>query len=112
MDFWFQTYALPHIREATKIGYSGNIQRHIKPQLGHIKLNKLTENDLQQFYTHLKKEGRLTKTELYGPGLSNQMVRSCHLICRQALEKATGRKVRRCGLYSLRLGQLITGQME
>ena len=88
VDFWFQTYALPHIREATKIGYSGNIQRHIKPQLGHIKLNKLTENDLQQFYTHLKKEGRLTKTELYGPGLSNQMVRSCHLICRQALEKA------------------------
>ena len=31
---------------------------------------------------------------------------------RQALEKATGRKVRRCGLYSLRLGQLITGQIE
>ena len=31
---------------------------------------------------------------------------------RQALEKATGRKVRRCGLYSLRLGQLITGQMD
>ena len=31
---------------------------------------------------------------------------------RQALEKATGRKVRWCGLYSLRLGQLITGQMD
>ena len=31
---------------------------------------------------------------------------------RQALEAATGRKVRRCGLYSLRLGQLITGPSE
>ena len=31
---------------------------------------------------------------------------------RQALESATGRKVRRCGLYSLRLGQLITGPCE
>lgn len=31
---------------------------------------------------------------------------------RQALETATGRKVRRCGLYSLRLGQLITGDVE
>lgn len=30
---------------------------------------------------------------------------------RQALEKATGRRVRRCGLYSLRLGKLITGEM-
>ena len=28
---------------------------------------------------------------------------------RQALEKSTGRKVRRCGLFSLRLGKLITG---
>ena len=31
---------------------------------------------------------------------------------RQALEVATGRKVRRCGLYSLRLGQFITGPLE
>lgn len=29
---------------------------------------------------------------------------------RQALEKATGRKVRRCGLYSLRLGKMISGE--
>ncbi len=31
---------------------------------------------------------------------------------RSALEKATGRKVRRCGLYSLRLGSLITGDID
>ena len=30
---------------------------------------------------------------------------------RQALEKATGRKVRRWGLYSLRLGELVTGEL-
>ncbi len=30
---------------------------------------------------------------------------------RQALEKATGRKVRRWGLYSLRLGKLVTGEL-
>ena len=29
---------------------------------------------------------------------------------RQALEKATGRKVRRWGLYSLRLGEMVTGE--
>ena len=30
---------------------------------------------------------------------------------RQALESATGRRVKKCGLYSLRLGKLITGEM-
>ena len=30
---------------------------------------------------------------------------------RQALEKATGRNVRRWGLYSLRLGQMVTGEL-
>jgi ATP-dependent helicase/nuclease subunit A len=31
---------------------------------------------------------------------------------RQALVKATGRAVRRCGLYSLRLGKLICGELD
>lgn len=88
MDFWFQTYSAPQLRENTKNGYGRQIRLHIKPQIGHIKLNKLTENDLQQFYTHLKREGRLIRVDKYGPGLSNQVIRTCHLICRQALEKA------------------------
>lgn len=49
---------------------------------------KLTQNDLQNFYTHLKTTGRLQYTEQQGNGLSDRMVRGCHASCRMALEKA------------------------
>ena len=60
----------------------------IIPALGEIKLDKLTQNDLQNFYTHLKTTGRLQYTEQQGNGLSDRMVRGCHASCRMALEKA------------------------
>ena len=88
LQFWYNNYCKPGVRESTRACYEGRIRLHILPSLGHIKLNKLTENDLQQFYTNLKKGGRLNKTDLYGPGLSDRMVRSCHATCRAALEKA------------------------
>ena len=88
LQFWYNNYCKPGVRESTRNCYEGRISLHILPVLGHIKLNKLTENDLQQFYTNLKKGGRLSKTDLYGPGLSDRMVRSCHATCRAALEKA------------------------
>lgn len=51
-------------------------------------LSKLTQNDLQQFYARLKKSGRLQYTDSLGEGLSDRMVRSCHGVCRTALDKA------------------------
>ena len=54
----------------------------------HLPLNKLTQNDLQQFYGRLKKSGRKRFTDKYGEGLSDRMVRMCHATCRSALEKA------------------------
>ena len=61
---------------------------HIIPEIGKIPLNKLTQNDLQQFYARLKRNGRKQYVEKYGPGLSDRMVRACHASCRMALEKA------------------------
>ena len=37
-------------------------------------LGKLTQNDLQQFYSKRKVSGRLIRVEHYGPGLSDRMV--------------------------------------
>ena len=56
--------------------------------IGHIPLNKLTQNDLQQFYTRLKTSGRLILVEQHGPGLSDRMVRVCHASCSAALKRA------------------------
>ena len=70
-------------------GCGGNtIYQHIIPQLGKIPLCQLTQKDLQQFYAHLKKEGRLVRTEQFGKGLSDRMVRMCHAKCRAALDQA------------------------
>ena len=88
MDFWYQTYIKSGLRPATQNTYESTIYQHIIPQLGKISLCQLTQKDLQQFYAHLKKEGRLVRTEQYGKGLSDRMVRMCHAKCRAALEQA------------------------
>lgn len=88
LDFWYQQYAKQTLRPTTQLGYENMIYNHIITDIGKIPLNKLTQNDLQQFYTRLKNGGRKVRTELYGKGLSDRMVRGCHAMCRKALEKA------------------------
>ena len=88
LDFWYQNYVKPGLRPTTQACYEGRIYRHIIPELGKIPLNQLSQKDLQQFYTRLKKGGRLIRAERFGPGLSDSMVRGCHVTCRAALEKA------------------------
>ena len=88
IDFWYQNFSKPKIRMTTQLSYEGRIYTHIIPEIGKIPLNKLTQNDLQQFYARLKKGGRKRFVEQYGEGLSDRMVRSCHTTCRTALEKA------------------------
>jgi len=88
IDFWYQNYSKPKLRATTRAGYENRIYLHIIPELGDIPLNQLTQNDLQQFYARLKKNGRLLHAEHYSESLSDTMVRGCHANCRSALEKA------------------------
>lgn len=88
VDFWYQTYIKSGLRPTTQHTYETSIYQHVIPQLGQIPLCQLTQKDLQQFYAHLKKEGRLIRTDLYGKGLSDRMVRMCHAKCRAALDQA------------------------
>ena len=88
MDRWYQTYCKPAIKPKTQADYENRIYQHIIPELGHTPLSQLTQSDLQQFYHRLKQGGRLLRAEQYGPGLSDRMVKSCHVACRMALDKA------------------------
>ena len=88
IDFWYQNFCKLTVKPKTQACYENRIYTHIIPEIGKIPLNKLTQNDLQQLYTKLKKSGRKRLTEKYGEGLSDRMVRSCHTTCRAALEKA------------------------
>ena len=88
LTYWYENHSKPKIRPTTQETYESRIRLHIIPELGGIPLNKLTQNDLQQFYGRLKKSGRKRFTDKYGEGLSDRMVRMCHATCRSALEKA------------------------
>lgn len=88
IDLWYQTWSKPGLQITTQQCYEDRIYNHIIPHVGEIPLNKLTQSDLQQFYAELKRNGRRIRRDLFGPGLSDRMVRSCHTTCRIALEKA------------------------
>ena len=88
LDHWYQRECKPQIRPKTQADYENRIYQHIIPELGSIPLAKLTAADLQQFYNRLKEGGRLLRVEQYGPGLSDRMVKSCHVTCRVALDQA------------------------
>ena len=93
MGLWYKTYSKPHIRLTTQLCYENRIYLHIIPSIGEIPLNKLTQSDLQKFYADLKKNGRKSKVERYGTGVSDRLVRSCHATCRTALQKAVDEKL-------------------
>ena len=86
--YWYENHSKPTLRASTQNNYENVIHNHVLPEIGKIPLNKLSQNDLQQFYGRLKKNGRKRLTEQYGAGLSDRMVRMCHAVCRSALERA------------------------
>ncbi|MEI3349180.1 MAG: N-terminal phage integrase SAM-like domain-containing protein [Dysosmobacter sp.] len=68
MDFWYRNYCRPGLRPNTRSAYEAMIYKHILPALGQIPLGKLSQLDLQQFYTQLKTSGRLNRTDPPRPG--------------------------------------------
>lgn len=93
LDLWYQTYKKSNLRPNTQMSYKRRIYQHIVPALGSIQIDKLTTNDIQQFYAKLKQGGRLLRTELYGEGLSDQTVRGVHTTLHAALDKAVSEKL-------------------
>ena len=93
LDHWYQDYKKANLRPNTQMSYERRIYQHIIPALGNIQLDKLTTGDIQQFYTHLRQNGRLLRTELYGEGLSDQTIRGIHTTLHAALDKAVEEKL-------------------
>lgn len=60
LDYWYKDIILPQIEETTAYGYRGMIENYLKPQLGEIRLQKLTASDIQQYYTWLMDEKKLS----------------------------------------------------
>ncbi len=58
LDIWKEDYFIS-IKSATIQIYTNNIENHIKPALGAIRLDQLTPHDIQRFYNKTKNAGGL-----------------------------------------------------
>ncbi|HRE00398.1 MAG TPA: site-specific integrase, partial [Ilumatobacteraceae bacterium] len=73
------------LRFSTFDSYTRNVRNHVVPRIGNIPLQKLTPEDLDQFYATLLTEGKLNGKK---GGLSVKTVRYIHTIIRKALADA------------------------
>ena len=96
LKLWYSVYVEPQVRYSTKEFYHNGIDHHIIPQLGSVKLEKLTMLQIQEFYNELLKSGRVQKKnqpELREHGLSPRMVQCVHVVLNKALEHAVEEKL-------------------
>lgn len=96
VQMWYEVYAEPRLRENTKDYYLNYINNHIIPQLGDIKLDKLTTIQIQKFYNDLQKNGRVQRyqhIELKNKGLSVRVVHGIHTLLNNCLEQAVAERL-------------------
>ena len=91
---WFEAYTKPNIRPSTAETYTNVIENHIIPELGHIRLSKLTSIQVQRFYNNLRQNGRLDrKGNPIGEPLSASSVKHIHMILSGALKQAVKERI-------------------
>jgi integrase len=74
---WYETYCTANLRPSTANGYTRNINNHIIPNIGNVKLNALTAEVIDNMFQNL-----------FAKGLSNNSVRYIRATLSVALEHA------------------------
>ncbi len=82
MQTWFDTYTM-QLRDTTRRQYADNIKNHINPNLGTIKLEKLTPVMVQNFFNRIS-----SSQYREGKGMSPKSVRNIYQILHKALDQA------------------------
>lgn len=82
---WLKTYMFPTIRRSTYSQYEQYVTRHILPKLGSIKLQKLTQKQLQDFFNEKMVGGRLDGKP---GGLAVKTLTNMYRMLHEALEHA------------------------
>lgn len=67
-----------NVKRRTLETYSGLVNNHIIPALGHLEISKIIPRDIQNFYNDLNESGRL----------SGENIQKCHTIINESLKKA------------------------
>lgn len=82
LQYWLRTYCEPRLAANTVRGYRVNIEKHIIPYIGNIRLNALAPRDIQKLYERLQEKG-----------LSNTSIRYVHNNLHKALSYAVKQEV-------------------
>jgi integrase len=89
LESWLENTVKTSTRPATYVSYKHMIDLHIVPELGHIRLAKLTPQHCQQMVKNLMAKNRQSnRKEEEGKPLSNRTVQYCLTVLRMALKKA------------------------
>jgi hypothetical protein len=96
LDDWLEAL---QVTDKTRQRYEEIIRLHLRPALGHIKLQKLTPDYIEQLYRDKRSSGRADGRE---GGLAELTLLHCHRVLHEALKRAVSRKriatnpMRRC----------------
>lgn len=82
---WLNEYMKPSLRPTTWESYQVQVEKHISPALGLLRLNQLQTSHLQKLYNDKLSGGRADGKE---GGLSPKSVRYIHTVIHAALEQA------------------------
>ena len=60
IEYWFNNIIFQQIAETTAYGYRNIIKNYLEPYLGKYKLQQLSQNNIQEYYTWLLNEKGLS----------------------------------------------------
>lgn len=84
VDAWVEGL---HLADSTIAGYKKLIRNHLRPQLGHYPLGKLTPTRIARHYRELGQHGRKDERDKGGP-LSAKTVHKTHVVLGPILDAA------------------------
>lgn len=84
ITYWLDECKVNTVERTTLENYKSNINNHIIPWLGNVKLKNLSVKEIQQFYNHLYEDGR----EDGKGGLNPRTVQRIHTIVNSSLKHA------------------------
>jgi len=111
LNRWLEQTVKPSVRYSTYRGYEQIVRCHLVPELGKIRLSKLSPDDVEAFCNRTLKSGRVLKAKTDAPKesteipegeeapespdttLSPRTVQYCHAVLRIALQTAVRRSL-------------------
>lgn len=88
MDKWIAEYMSGTVLESTLRSYKSYTEKYVKPALGEKPIAFLTTAEIQKFYNHLRKDGRINNRHIHGEGLADGTVTRIHCMLHEAMEMA------------------------